>query len=128
MKDKDQEKNEVKGNQQTTTGCNPEDNWKNHGAYVSCMAKVHFGGQKTSEAAKSDIGKKKDEDSSDDDEEQAPTPSASPISSPTPSTSPSASASASASPAAGITESVNIELKALVEVLSNILQSLQKLI
>lgn len=37
--------------------CDPESEWKNHGAYVSCVAKTHPGGQVVSAAAKSDIGK-----------------------------------------------------------------------
>lgn len=39
--------------------CDENGEWKNHGKYVSCVAKQHLGGQAVSEAAKSDIGKKK---------------------------------------------------------------------
>lgn len=38
--------------------CDPNADWKNHGAYVSCVAKQKPGGQVVSDAAKSDIGKK----------------------------------------------------------------------
>ncbi|MCL4366423.1 hypothetical protein M1437_04310 [Patescibacteria group bacterium] len=155
-----------KANQQSN-GCDPDDNWKNHGAYVSCVAKLHEGGKNVSEAAKSDIGKKEDQDEEENEDDEdgqtaSPSPSASPApsvspspsstpipsgspspspsSSPTPlpsqsptaspssTPSPSPSASPSASPTAAITESVNLELRALVEVLKNILASLQKLI
>lgn len=38
--------------------CDPNFAWKNHGEYVSCVAKSGAGGQAVSEAARSDIGKK----------------------------------------------------------------------
>lgn len=38
--------------------CDPNFPWKNHGEYVSCVAKLHLGGQSVSEAARSDIGRK----------------------------------------------------------------------
>lgn len=38
---------------------------KNHGQYVSCIAKTHQGGKVTSEAARSDIGKKEKDDETD---------------------------------------------------------------
>ncbi|MBI4084824.1 MAG: hypothetical protein HY431_02860 [Candidatus Levybacteria bacterium] len=41
----------------TVADCGTEKDWKNHGEYVSCVAKLKQKG-KTSEAAKSDIGKK----------------------------------------------------------------------
>lgn len=41
-----------------TQTCDPNANWKNHGAYVSCVAHLHLGGKTVSEAARSDIGKK----------------------------------------------------------------------
>jgi len=44
----------------TVVVCDPTLNWKNHGAYVSCVAHMHAGGSSVSEAAKSDIGKKHD--------------------------------------------------------------------
>lgn len=43
---------------QVENGCDPNAEWKNHGAYVSCVAKQKPGGQVVSEAAKSDVGKK----------------------------------------------------------------------
>ena len=39
-------------------GCDPNAHWKNHGAYVSCVAHLHPGGKVVSEAARSEIGKK----------------------------------------------------------------------
>jgi hypothetical protein len=42
----------------TKTDCDPNAVWKNHGAYVSCVAHLHEGGHKVSEAARSDVGKK----------------------------------------------------------------------
>ena len=38
--------------------CAPEAQWKNHGDYVSCVARLKLGGATTSAAARSDIGKK----------------------------------------------------------------------
>jgi hypothetical protein len=38
--------------------CDKDHEWVNHGGYVSCVAKQHLGGQMTSEAARTDIGKK----------------------------------------------------------------------
>lgn len=46
----------VRVTQQET--CDPSAEWKNHGSYVSCVAKTHPGGQVVSEAARSDVGKK----------------------------------------------------------------------
>jgi len=50
--------------------CDPDANWKNHGAFVSCVAHLHGGGEEISEAARSDTGKKHID--------ETPTPSASP--------------------------------------------------
>lgn len=47
---------------QVENGCDPNAEWKNHGAYVSCVAKQKPGGQIVSEAAKSDVGKKNNGD------------------------------------------------------------------
>ncbi len=95
----------------TSEACDPDKAWKNHGEYVSCVAKFKLGGVVVSEAAKSDIGKK----------DASASPSASPTASP--------SASPSASPAgAALVESTKIEIKALIEVLQNIIKSLQNLI
>ena len=41
-----------------TIPCDPNAQWKNHGEYVSCVAKLHLGGQAVSEAARSNVGKK----------------------------------------------------------------------
>ncbi len=67
-----------------TQTCDPNAEWKNHGQYVSCVAHTHQGGQMTSEAARSDVGKKHHGES--------PTPSVSP------SVSPSASPTATLTP------------------------------
>lgn len=75
--------------------CDPSLEWKNHGAYVSCVAKLKQGGQAVSEAAKSNIGKKN----------QTGTPSASPLVSPTPDASSSATPSASVLPSPEATSS-----------------------
>lgn len=59
--------------------CDPNAQWKNHGQYVSCVAKLHLGGQVTSQAARSDVGKKK----------AAVTPSVTPTSTPSATPTPS---------------------------------------
>lgn len=38
--------------------CDPEADWKNHGEYVSCVAKTHPGGEAVSAVARSEVGKK----------------------------------------------------------------------
>lgn len=101
---------------QPQTTCDPNANWKNHGEYVSCVARLHKGGKAVSEAAKSDIGEKEDSNKA----QESPEPSESPASSSSPSASPSAS------PAA-VSQAVNMELQALIQTLQNILTSLQKL-
>jgi hypothetical protein len=53
--------------------CDPDATWKNHGQYVSCVAKTHPGGQVVSAAARSDVGKK----------HHAVTPTATPSAEPT---------------------------------------------
>jgi hypothetical protein len=75
---------------QASPTCAPEAQWKNHGDYVSCVARLHLGGKTVSEAARSDIGKKR-----------ASTASASINPSPTA----SSSASESATPAPTASES-----------------------
>ena len=49
---------QVKGKSVQVQECDPNADWKNHGAYVSCVAHQHLGGKAVSQAAKSDIGKK----------------------------------------------------------------------
>ncbi len=56
------------------TACDPNAEWKNHGQYVSCVAKTHPGGNVVSEAARSAVGKKN---------EPTAVPSASPTETPT---------------------------------------------
>lgn len=73
--------------------CAPEAQWKNHGDYVSCVARLHPGGQAVSEAARSDIGKK--QKGSTPSGSLKPSPSASSSASPSLSPTPSASGSAS---------------------------------
>lgn len=69
--------------------CNPDDNWRNHGAYVSCIAHLHRGEEEVSEAAHSEIGEK---------HHFTPTPSTNPSLSPIPSVSPTPIASVSPTP------------------------------
>jgi hypothetical protein len=106
--------------------CNPGQEWKNHGSYVSCVAKQHLGGAVISAAAKSSIGKhsqKSPEPSS------SLLPTASPSSSPSsfPSSTPSPTATSSASPVGVSIQSIStlqIELKMLIDTLQNILKSM----
>lgn len=78
--------------------CDPSLEWKNHGEYVKCVAKLKQGGQAVSEAARSDVGKRNTGTSS-------ASPSA--VVSPTPNATASASpdASSSATPSASISPS-----------------------
>lgn len=63
--------------------CNPEEKYKNHGEYVSCIAREHRGGEEVSDAARSDIGKKHENDNDGNDDHLSPTisPVTSPVSS-----------------------------------------------
>jgi hypothetical protein len=74
--------------------CDPSLEWKNHGEYVKCVAKLKQGGQAVSEAARSDVGKKK-----------TGTPSASLSPSPTATGSASPEATESATPSATVSPS-----------------------
>lgn len=103
--------------------CDPAASWKNHGQYVSCVAKLHQGGVVVSTAAKAETGKKS---------EVTPVPSVSPSTSASPSSSTSASPSVLPSPAGTTLDALNasraeIEVKALIEVLKSIILSLQNL-
>jgi hypothetical protein len=69
-------KKDVKGISVTADDCDSSAEWKNHGAYVSCVAKLHLGGKTVSQAARSDIGKKQHG-------EPSITPSVSPTATPT---------------------------------------------
>lgn len=109
--------------------CGPNEEYKNHGKYVSCVAKTHPGGKIVSEAAKSDIGKK---NVSDDD--ITPSPSVSPSVSPTasPSVSPTIEPSPSASPTAETSETednsaLSEQIKGLIATLKELIQSLKNL-
>jgi hypothetical protein len=56
-------KNNQKNNQNhKEEECSPEGKYKNHGEYVSCIAREHRGGEEVSDGAKSDIGKKHEDD------------------------------------------------------------------
>ncbi len=119
LADKDQGKDIDNDNDDSVTAsqsCDIAALWKNHGSFVSCMAKLHLGGASVSAAAQSDIGKEHDED-------ESVSPSASP--SPTPSSSPSLGVGTSA---AVTVEGTKIEINALIQVLQNIITSLQHLL
>ena len=80
--------------------------WKNHGEYVSCVAKSGAGGQAVSEAARSDIGKK------------SGTPSAS--------LSPSPDASGSATPSASVSPSPEATSSGLINSITENLATVQE--
>ena len=97
-------------NQLTQTSCDPDDDWKNHGEYVSCVAHQKQGGNSVSVAARSNIGKYDDDEDDEDDNDQScpiasPSPSVQPSPTPTPGTSPSPSPSASPSPTPSVSPS-----------------------
>lgn len=92
-----------------TKTCDPNANWKNHGEYVSCVAKLHQGGSTVSAAARSDVGKKHS------------TPSATPAATPSPEATESALSSSQIS-----TEIVQ-QAGALVDLLENFLTKLKHL-
>lgn len=94
--------------------CDPALNYKNHGEYVSCVARLHQGGQTTSNAAKSDVGKKSG--------------SANQVASGSASPSPTASASASPlSTASAEIQATKLEIRSLINELRALLNSLRHL-
>lgn len=82
--------------------CDPNSHWKNHGEFVSCVAKLHPGGAVVSRAARSHVG---------DDEDNV---------TPTPDLSVNTTASASA------TTTVNNDLlQKLIDAINRLIQELQ---
>lgn len=75
-KEKDEEENEDVREEQrhaspsASPSCSPERDYKNHGEYVSCVAREHRGGKEVSEAARSEIGKKHEENDENDENEE----------------------------------------------------------
>lgn len=63
--------------------CSPEKEYRNHGEYVSCVAREHRGGKEVSDAARSDIGKKHEENDDNDDPSPTITPTVTSTISPT---------------------------------------------
>lgn len=122
----------------TPTGIldNDCDDAKNHGQFVSCVAHRHEGGKVTSEAARSDTGKKHREDNDEDDITPTVSPSVSPTGTITPTptedpnATPSPSITTSPSPtptgeptAQGLGASVE-EIKFLIKELNGLIHSL----
>lgn len=77
----------------STSPCDPDAHWKNHGAFISCIAHLHQGGEEVSEAAHSEIGKS-NEPSEELTPSVSPSPSATPSVSPTVTVSPTPISSA----------------------------------
>lgn len=91
---------------------NDQDDFKNHGDYVSSIAHEHEGGSVVSVAAKSDIGKHHDENNDGDEDDGVLIPSVSPTDTPsvtptdTPSVTPSESVTPTESPSVTPTDSI----------------------
>lgn len=122
--------------------CDTSDFWKNHGQYVSCVAKLRQGGVVVSAAAKSEISKLASESLLGKKPKASPIPEVSPLPSASPSSTPSASPSPSVSPSPSLSpepaggpsplnalnaSKAELEVKALIEVLKSIIVSLQNL-
>ncbi len=84
--------------------CNPNANWKSHGEYVSCVAKLGLGGAVVSKAAESTVGQPTPSPSVLPSTEPSATPSATPVA--TPSVEPSATPSAEPSVSPSVEPSV----------------------
>lgn len=118
--------------------CDPNEDWKNHGAYVSCVAHTHPGGEVVSAAAQSDVGKKDVEESASPSPSVSPSPSPEVSPSPTPEPSPSPSPEASPSPSpegtalvlpgSGLNLNNNDALEKIIEKLEQLLERLQNLL
>lgn len=109
--------------------CDPDEEWENHGKYVSCVAKLHLGGKEVSEAAKSDIGKKHKSDK--DDITPSVNPSAAISLTPTASTSVTPTAQSSLTVTPPFSESVTLpknQLDTIVKVLEKMLNFFKNLI
>lgn len=112
-----------------------DDNVKNHGAFVSCVAREHLGGDSVSEAAHLDTGKKDDIDDDEDDISPTVTPiaSASPTITPTETITPTASESPTVTPTTTITPEqeqglLDAQIKGLIDQLKNFIISLTSLL
>lgn len=108
-------KSEVETPESTET-CDPNANWKNHGEYVSCVARLHQGGSTVSAAARSDIGKKHASASG----SISPSPTSTISATPTPEASESALESGALASQNGIIGQAH----AILELLSNFLNRL----
>ena len=101
-----------------------DDDVKNHGQYVSCVAKTHPGGKEVSIAARSDIGKKN---------HKTPTvttspgvsPSVTPSLSITPTDNPTATPSVTVSPTPTESISQNQQIESLINELKGLLKALR---
>lgn len=104
-----------------------EDEWKNHGQYVSSVAKTHPGGSAVSEAAKSDIGKKDHDEDEGEEEEPSITPSGTITPSPTddPDATPSPTLTETPTPTPDEDNSSSEQMNALIQVLENIINTLK---
>lgn len=71
---------QVEDSEENEDGCGED--VRNHGEYVSCVAKTHPGGDAVSEAAHSDVGKKFDDEDEEEDETPTISPSVTPVASP----------------------------------------------
>lgn len=110
--------------QESDDDCEDE-NLKNHGAYVSCIARKHEGGESVSAAARSSIGKK---DEKDDEDEN--TFSVTPTVIPTVAVTASPTVSPSVTPVSSTTQvesAIAAQLKSLIEELQNLINFLTSL-
>lgn len=113
----------------TKIPCDPNEEYKNHGKYVSCVAKTHPGGKVVSEAAKSNIGKKGNTTTI------TPSPSISPSISPEATATPTISPTIEPTPDASSTAETNSEensvlgqqIKNLIDKINELLEMLKNL-
>lgn len=103
------------------------DDLKNHGAYVSCIARKHEGGETVSAAARSSIGK---EDKDEEDDEDEDTISVTPTVAPTAVVTVSPTVSPSVTPVSSTTQvesAIAAQLRSLIEELQNLINFLTSL-
>lgn len=136
IKEENDEQEPADENENTPTVTEVDDNgeveWKNHGQYVSSVAKTHPGGQVVSAAARSDIGKKN---------KGIVTPSVSPSVSPTilpsgtitptptedPSATPSPTLTETPTPTLDPVQGLNEQLGGIIAALENLIQTLKNI-
>lgn len=121
---------------------NDNDDYKNHGEYVSGVAHTHPGGSAVSEAAKSSIGKHHEDNDMDDDDNISLTPTVTPSETPTatpsvtpsetpsvtPSETPTATPSETLTPTPTETPDTNSQVQTILDQINGLIETIKNLL